>query len=184
LWGLCDKKLGHQVKKRKKYESDAQKFFKEERNVCRSVPLCDNILIMSDIIDKESVDDLILSAREAAESAYCPYSKYPVGAAFLGVDGEIYTGCNVENAAYGLSICAERTAIFNAVGCGCRQFVAMAMAGGQKQAATPCGACRQVLVEFCLPAMPVYFANLTDGEVTETTVGTLLPLAFGKQYLK
>jgi len=135
---------------------------------------------MSDAIDNESAEDLILSAREAAESAYCPYSKYPVGAALLGVDGEIYTGCNVENASYGLSMCAERTAVFNAVSCGCRQFVALAVAGGKEQAVTPCGACRQVLVEFCPPVMPVFFADLKDGEVTETTVGVLLPLAFGK----
>jgi cytidine deaminase len=136
---------------------------------------------MSKLMDKESVEDLILSAREAAESAYCPYSRYPVGAALLGADGEIYTGCNVENASYGLSICAERAAVFNAVGCGCRQFLALALAGGKEKAATPCGACRQVLAEFCAEEMPVYFADLTDGEVTETTVGELLPLAFKKQ---
>ncbi len=136
---------------------------------------------MSKSIDVEFVEDLILSAREAAESAYCPYSKYPVGAALLGGDGEIHTGCNVENASYGLSICAERAAIFNAIGCGCREFIALALAGGREEAATPCGACRQVLAEFCDADMPVYYADLGDGAVAETTVGALLPLAFRKQ---
>ena len=135
---------------------------------------------MSESIDPESAQDLMLSAREASESAYCPYSKYPVGAALLGVDGEIYTGCNVENVSYGLSMCAERTAVFNAVSSGCRRFIAMALAGGRNKAATPCGACRQVLAEFCDEKMPVFYANLKDGEVTETTVGELLPQAFKK----
>ena len=123
----------------------------------------------------------MLSAREASESAYCPYSKFRVGAALLGEDGEVYTGCNVENASYGLSICAERAAVFNAVGSGCRKFIALALAGGKKQPATPCGACRQVLAEFCPPEMPVFYADLKDGEISETTVGELLPLAFAKE---
>ena len=135
---------------------------------------------MSNAIDKESAEDLILSACEAAESAYCPYSKYPVGAALLGSDGEVYTGCNVENSSYGLSMCAERAAVFNAVGCGCRNFIAMALAGGKDVAATPCGACRQVLAEFCEEKMPIFYADLNDGEVKETTIGELLPLAFKK----
>ncbi|MDA3925385.1 MAG: cytidine deaminase [Kiritimatiellae bacterium] len=136
---------------------------------------------MSKSIDKESVEDLMMSAREAAESAYCPYSKYPVGAALLGVDGEVYTGCNVENVSYGLSMCAERTAVFNAVGNGCRRFIAMALAGGKDKAATPCGACRQVLSEFCDATMPVFYADLAEGEIQEATMGELLPLAFKKK---
>ena len=136
---------------------------------------------MSDTLDRETVESLMLSAREATESAYCPYSKYPVGAALLGEDGEVYTGCNVENASYGLSMCAERNAVFGAVGCGCRKFVALALAGGTKEAATPCGACRQVLAEFCDADMPVFYADLTDGDVAESSVGELLPLAFKKE---
>jgi cytidine deaminase len=132
-------------------------------------------------MDKDTIEWLMLSAREASESAHCPYSKYPVGAALLGEDGEIYTGCNVENASYGLSICAERAAVFNAVGCGCRKFTALALAGGKKAAATPCGACRQVLAEFCDADMPVFCANLKDGEISETAVGELLPLAFTRE---
>jgi len=136
---------------------------------------------MQNAIDEEMIEGLILSAREASDSAYCPYSEYPVGAALLGVDGELYTGCNVENASYGLSMCAERAALFNAVSCGCRAFVALALAGGEAEPATPCGACRQVLAEFCDPALPVYFADLTEGEIKTTTVGELLPLAFKKK---
>ncbi|MFA7171973.1 MAG: cytidine deaminase [Kiritimatiellia bacterium] len=130
---------------------------------------------------KEMVVALIAAARKAAEGAYCPYSNYPVGAALLGLDGVIYSGCNVENASYGLSICAERAAIFNAVGSGCQQFVALALAAGQDHPATPCGACRQVLAEFCGQEIPVYYTGLNNGPVFTTTVGELLPLAFGWQ---
>ncbi|MFO7937314.1 MAG: cytidine deaminase [Kiritimatiellia bacterium] len=136
---------------------------------------------MSNAIDKETIECLIVSAREAAESAYCPYSEYPVGAALLGTDGEVYTGCNVENVSYGLSICAERVAVFNAVSCGCRDFDALALAGGKEKAATPCGACRQVLAEFCSPEMPVFYADLEYGGISETNLGKLFPLAFTKQ---
>ena len=122
---------------------------------------------------------LVKAARDAARQAYCPYSEYPVGAAVLTVDGQVYTGCNVENVSYGLSNCAERTALFKAVSAGCRGFAAMAVAGGERQAAAPCGACRQVLAEFCAPETPVFIARLQGGRVTATTLGALLPLAFG-----
>ncbi len=121
---------------------------------------------------------LVKAAREAAVNAYCPYSKYPVGAAVLTLDGQIYTGCNVENVSYGLGNCAERTALFKAVSVGCREFAALAVAGGVQRAAAPCGACRQVLAEFCAPDMPVFIARLKGGQVTTATVGGLLPLAF------
>ena len=121
---------------------------------------------------------LVKAAREAADRAYCPYSQYPVGAAALTVDGQIYTGCNVENASYGLSNCAERTALFKAVSAGSRGFAALAIAGGARQAASPCGACRQVMAEFCAPDMPVFIARLQGGRVAATTLGALLPLAF------
>jgi cytidine deaminase len=124
-------------------------------------------------------DLLIQSAREAAEQAYCPYSNYPVGAAVLTLDGQIYTGCNVENISYSLSMCAERTALFKAISAGCRTFVAMAVVGGEKRAAAPCGACRQVLAELCAPETPVFIARLKrSGKVTATTLGGLLPLSF------
>ena len=121
---------------------------------------------------------LVKAAREAAANAYCPYSKYPVGAAVLTLDGQIYTGCNVENVSYGLGNCAERTALFKAVSAGCREFAALAVAGGVQRAAAPCGTCRQVLAEFCAPDMPVFIARLKGGSVTTAAVGGLLPLAF------
>ena len=124
-------------------------------------------------------DLLIQSAREAAGSAYCPYSNYPVGAAVLTLDGQVYTGCNVENISFGLSMCAERTALFKAVSGGCRAFAALAVVGGDKQPASPCGACRQVLAELCPPQMPVFIARLKKGgKIIEHTLGELLPMSF------
>lgn len=124
-------------------------------------------------------DLLIQAAREAAANAYCPYSHYPVGAAALTLDGQIYTGCNVENISYGLSMCAERTALFKAVSAGCRSFAALAVAGGDKRPAAPCGACRQVLGELCPPETPVFIARLKKGgKVTVSTLGELLPRSF------
>ena len=131
-------------------------------------------------LDKTIQRKLVAAAREAAANAYCPYSGYPVGAALLARDGRIYTGCNVENVSYGLGNCAERTALFKAVSAGCREFAAVAVAGGSQRAAAPCGACRQVLAEFCAPETPVLIARLTGGRVTATTLGELLPLAFAK----
>ena len=131
------------------------------------------------VITKSVRDLLIQSAREAAESAYCPYSHYPVGAAVLTLDGQLYTGCNVENISYGLSVCAERTALFKAVSGGCRDFAAIAVVGGDKRPAAPCGACRQVLAEFCPPEVPVFIARLKKGsKVTSITLGELLPMSF------
>jgi len=129
-------------------------------------------------VSKPVRDLLVKAAREAAANAYCPYSEYPVGAAVLTLDGQIYTGCNVENVSYGLSNCAERTALFKAVSAGCRSFAALAVVGGKARPASPCGACRQVLAEFCVPETPVFFARLKGGAVTSATLGELLPLAF------
>jgi len=130
------------------------------------------------VINASVRDLLVQSAREAAANAYCPYSRYPVGAAVLTLDGQIYSGCNVENISYSLSMCAERTAIFKAVSNGCRTFVALAVVGGDKRPASPCGACRQVLAELCPPTTPVFIARLKKGGVTVTTLGELLPLSF------
>ena len=94
------------------------------------------------------------AARAAARLSYSPYSHYPVGAALLAEDGVVVTGCNIENASYGLTNCAERTAVFKAVSEGRRQFAALVIAGGTDTPAYPCGACRQVLSEFCAPACP------------------------------
>ena len=122
---------------------------------------------------------LIHAAREAARHAYCPYSSYPVGAAALTPDGRTYTGCNVENASYGLTLCAERVAIAKAASDGHRTITALAVAGGTPaNPATPCGACRQVLAEFATAETPVLIAPLTDGGTVTTTLGALLPMAF------
>jgi len=125
---------------------------------------------------------LIDAARDAATRAYCPYSHYPVGAALQARDGRVFTGCNVENASYGLTVCAERTALFSAAAAGARQFTALALVGGTTQPAMPCGACLQVLSEFCDPDMPVQFSTLDAGAPNRTlTLRELLPHAFQLQ---
>ena len=135
---------------------------------------------MTVTVDARIRRNLIAAAREAAAHAYCPYSNYPVGAALLTRDGRIVTGCNVENVSFGLTLCAERTALVKAVSDGLCGFAALAVAGGGRTAAAPCGACRQVLAEFCAPEMPVFYARLTGGRFVATTVGALLPQAFTK----
>lgn len=125
-------------------------------------------------MDKQQLMEQAISARG---NAYVPYSKFPVGAALLTKDGEVYTGCNIENAGYSLTNCAERTAVFKAVSEGVMQFEALAVAADTKGPVAPCGACRQVLVEFCAPDMPVYLTNL-EGAASETTIAELLPGAF------
>ncbi len=118
---------------------------------------------------------LIAAAREARDAAYVPYSNFRVGAALRCGDGTIVTGCNVENASYGLSMCAERTALFAAVARGHTAFEAIAIAGPPQTAAPPCGACRQVLAEFGSGIRLIY--TTLDGHTT-TTVGELLPANF------
>ena len=124
-------------------------------------------------------DDLLTLARSAREQAYAPYSNFQVGAALLTRDGRRFSGCNVENAAYGLCNCAERTALFSAVAAGCRpgDFVAIAVVADTPQPVVPCGACRQVMAELCDEAMPVLLANL-GGDTRQTSVAELLPGSF------
>ena len=123
---------------------------------------------------------LMEAAVAARQYAYSPYSGYRVGAALLGRSGRIYTGCNVENAGYSPTNCAERTAIFKAISEGEREFSAIAVTGGAGDsidpACTPCGVCRQVLAEFCDPAMPVILG--TPDCLRVLTLGELLPFAF------
>ncbi len=123
-----------------------------------------------------SPDTLLQAALAARERAYAPYSGFAVGAALLTASGEIYCGCNVENASYGLSICAERVAVVSAVAAGQRDFVAIAVVTPTAGPASPCGACRQTLAEFN-PGMQVILANL-HGQRLVTTAGALLPGAF------
>lgn len=120
---------------------------------------------------------LIELANGMLEKAYVPYSHFPVGAALLGKNGEIYTGCNVENASFGLTNCAERTAIFKAVSEGEQEFEALVITAKSDRAVSPCGACRQVISEFCDADMPVLLTNLS-GDTRETTVSNLLPYYF------
>ena len=124
-------------------------------------------------------DSLMKLACEARERAYAPYSHFRVGAAVRTRDGRLFAGCNVENAAYGLCNCAERTALFTAMAAGCRpgDFAALAVVGDTSAPISPCGACRQVMAELCDATMPVLLGNLAD-EVRETTVDALLPGAF------
>jgi len=124
-------------------------------------------------------DDLLTLARSAREQAYAPYSHFLVGAALLTRDGRRFSGCNVENASYGLCNCAERTALFSAIAAGCQpgDFAALAVIGDTPDPISPCGACRQVMSELCDDAMPVLLGNL-QGARQETTVAALLPGSF------
>lgn len=122
---------------------------------------------------------LLELARRARELAYAPYSRFQVGAALQTKDGRTFSGCNVENAAYGLCNCAERTALFSAIAAGCKpdDFSAIAVIADTPEPVTPCGSCRQVLAELCASDMPVLLAN-TSGATRQTTVEALLPDGF------
>jgi cytidine deaminase len=120
--------------------------------------------------------ELIQIALEAVDRAYAPYSHYAVGSVLLCTDGTIFKGCNIENASFGLTNCAERTAIFSAIAAGKSEFLAMAIAASGEPAPYPCGACRQVLAEFCDSDFPIYIANAGAHETT--TLGNLLPHTF------
>jgi len=124
--------------------------------------------------------ELTRLAREAMNNAYAPYSGFMVGAALLCEDGTVYTGCNIENASYSPTICAERTAFSKAVSEGKRAFTAIAVCGGKNGIITgicpPCGVCRQVMAEFCKPEFKVYMVTGTGWE--ETTLCALLPHSF------
>lgn len=120
-------------------------------------------------------EDLIAAARTAAENAYAPYSKFRVGAAVLCADGTVFSGANVENRSFGLTMCAERVAIGAAVSAGYREFRALAVAGiDSEHPLPPCGACRQVLAEFLSPGVSVAYTG-RDGCVAQRTIGELLP---------
>jgi cytidine deaminase len=124
---------------------------------------------------KPDPGQLMSLARDAAERSYSPYSLFPVGAALLCADGSVVTGTNVENRSYGLCCCAERSAVFAAVSQGRREFTAIAISCPKSEVpVSPCGACRQVLGEFCPPDMPVYFGGGSSGYTT-SSVGELLP---------
>ena len=121
------------------------------------------------------------AAREALKSSYSPYSRFSVGAALLTKTGEVFVGTNVENASYGLTICAERVAIFNAVSQGERSFAAIAVAAKSAGACAPCGACRQVIFEFGQEISVVY--QNESGNLLVKSIADLLPDGFGPQDL-
>lgn len=120
--------------------------------------------------------ELIELAKQARANAYTPYSGFKVGAALLSADERIFTGCNVENSSYGLTLCGERTALVKAISEGARDFVTLVVIADMETPVSPCGACRQVMSELCPPDMTVILANMA-GEITETTVAELLPNA-------
>lgn len=123
--------------------------------------------------------ELIKIAAKARENAHVPYSHFRVGAALLTEDGQVFSGANIENSSYGLTICAERTAVVKAVSEGVKNFKAIAVVTDAVEPASPCGACRQVLTEFA-PNLEVIMAS-PSGEVTKMKLSELLPLAFSAQ---
>lgn len=140
---------------------------------------------MSKSLTKEEEQALIQAAKDARENSYSPYSHFKVGAAVLTSDGKIFTGTNIENSSYGLTICAERSALFAAVGMGARKFRALALITQKTAGAkfnSPCGACRQVMGEFFSPSTPIYMAviNGKKVEVYKKTLKEILPFPFPK----
>ena len=124
---------------------------------------------------------LIAEAKRVREFAYCPYSNFAVGAAVLGESGTIYGGCNVENASFSVTNCAERTAIYKAISAGEKDILALAVVAQGAEPVPPCGACRQVIAEFNIPH--ILMANLAD-DVVEMTLDELLPGAFSASNLE
>ena len=137
-------------------------------------------------------EKLLELAHEARERAYAPYSHYAVGAALLTKDGRVYQGCNIENASFSATNCAERTAFFKAVYDGCYDFAAIAVVGGpagkpvqaQDEPSGPCGVCRQVMQEFCAPSFMIYMGR-SDGTYVAESLGAMLPYGFtADKYMK
>lgn len=122
--------------------------------------------------------ELMKIARKARQNAYAPYSHFAVGAALLAESGRVYTGCNIENASYGLTCCAERNAIFAAVGAGERRFKMLAVAADSPEPVAPCGACRQVIAEFGISL--VVMGNLKEA-IKTMSAEELLPYGFGHE---
>lgn len=121
--------------------------------------------------------ELVDVANQALNDTYTPYSHFPVGAALLGENGEIFKGVNIENVSFGLTNCAERTAIFTAIAAGQRHFHGLVISGRTDEPIAPCGACRQVMVEFFDPDMPIWLIN-DQGKEIETNIAELMPGSF------
>lgn len=142
--------------------------------------LVSNAGVMKNTIEKNRMNEMVGLALKAMERAYVPYSHFRVGACLLGKSSKYYLGCNIENAAYSPTNCAERTALFKAVSEGELEFSALAIASDSEHFTYPCGVCRQVLSEFCSQDMPVICSD-KNGKYIETTLGELLPMAFKKE---
>ena len=141
---------------------------------------------MTDGKERIPYGELARKAIEAAGMSYSPYSKFRVGATLLSEDGRIFTGCNIENASYGATVCAERTAFFKAVSEGVRRFSAIAITGGTDGVglAAPCGVCRQVMAEFCSPKEFQILLPRSEEDYKEYTLEELLPLSFTEDSMK
>lgn len=131
---------------------------------------------------KHTQQELIEAAREVREKAYAPYSNFRVGAAVETENGDIYTGCNVESASYGLTVCAERVAIWKGISRGVTKFGRIAVVVDTEELTPPCGVCRQIIWEFC-GDVPVILANL-HGKTETVMMSELLPRAFDSKFLK
>ena len=140
---------------------------------------------MSTMESENTMDEkqLLEEAVKAREFAYVPYSKFQVGAALIAKDGKVFHGCNIENASYGMTNCAERTALFKAYSEGVTQFDTLVVVADTDRPVPPCGACRQVISELCAPEMEVILTNL-KGDIQRTLVKDLLPGAFSSKDLK
>lgn len=130
-----------------------------------------------------SDDELIAQAKDARRWAHAPYSNFNVGAALLSSDSRVFTGCNVENSTYGLSMCAERVAIFKAISEGASEIAKIAVVTDHEHIAPPCGCCRQMIWEFSVDNTAVILANLS-GDVRTYRIRDLLPEAFDARYLE
>jgi cytidine deaminase len=151
--------------------ADTPQILREERNSAETA-----VALPSLSLDRT---ELIRAAQEVRQNAYAPYSNYSVGAAVRTIDGRVFVGCNVENASFGLTVCAERNAIFAAVAAGAREIVAVAVVTGD--GGSPCGACRQVLAEFRPQSgdpLEIITTDVTGAVVMESAISALLPFAF------
>ena len=134
-------------------------------------------------------NELVAKAKEALENSYSPYSHFAVGAALLSTDGQVFIGCNIENSSFGATNCAERTAFFQAVSEGVKEFRAIAIVGGPKgskkgELCAPCGVCRQVMMEFCDPKKFQIVLEDGNGGCFAKTLEEILPLGFGPANLR
>ncbi len=132
----------------------------------------------------KTADVLVAAARAARGHAYAPYSGFDVGAAVLGRSGRVYAGCNVENASFGLTLCAERVAVANAIAAGERKLLGLAVVAGGRSPVAPCGMCLQTLAEFGGTGLPVTLSNPDGGRRKATTLGRLLPTRFARGDLR